>query len=59
MHLAAYTHYEFYEDVLLDVTLKITVAWGWLMFAINTVLTWAIITKILYVLPAHPTSVSS
>ncbi|KAI0336005.1 hypothetical protein GY45DRAFT_1430191 [Cubamyces sp. BRFM 1775] len=53
MHLAAYTHYEFYEGVLLDVTLKITVAWGWLMFAINTVLTWAIITKIFSVSQPH------
>ncbi|KAI0690557.1 hypothetical protein C8T65DRAFT_587817 [Cerioporus squamosus] len=45
-HLAAYTHYDFYENTLLPVTLKITVAWGWLMFVINTILTGAIITKI-------------
>ena len=46
-HLAAYTHYDFYENTLLPVTLNITVAWGWLMFAINTILTSAIIAKIL------------
>ena len=45
-HLAAYTHYDFYENTLLEVTLQITVAWGWLMFAINTILTGAIITRI-------------
>ncbi|KAI0724366.1 hypothetical protein C8T65DRAFT_563789 [Cerioporus squamosus] len=48
-HLAAYTHYDFYENTLLEVTLKITVAWGWLMFAINTILTGAIIGKIFYI----------
>ena len=48
-HLAAYTHYDFYENTLLEVTLKITVAWGWLMFAINTILTGAIIGKIMCV----------
>ena len=48
-HLAAYRHYDFYENTLLPVTLKITIAWGWLMFAINTTLTGAIIGKILYV----------
>lgn len=46
-HLAAYRHYDFYENTLLEVTLQITVAWGWLMFAINTLLTGAIVTKIL------------
>ncbi|RPD81809.1 hypothetical protein L226DRAFT_518066 [Lentinus tigrinus ALCF2SS1-7] len=48
-HIAAYTHYDFYENTLLEVTLKITVAWGWLMFAINTILTGAIIGKIFYI----------
>ena len=48
-HLAAYTNYDFYENTLLEVTLKITVAWGWLMFAINTILTGAIIGKIMCV----------
>ncbi|KAH9934570.1 uncharacterized protein BXZ73DRAFT_20820, partial [Epithele typhae] len=48
-HLAAYTHYDFYENTLLEVTLQITVAWGWLMFVINTTLTLAIITKIIIV----------
>ncbi|EKM52520.1 uncharacterized protein PHACADRAFT_63835, partial [Phanerochaete carnosa HHB-10118-sp] len=45
-HLAAYHHYDFYENTLLEVTLQITVAWGWLMFSINTILTSAIVTKI-------------
>ncbi|KAH9944548.1 uncharacterized protein BXZ73DRAFT_97031 [Epithele typhae] len=48
-HLAAYYHYELYEDVLLPVTLQITMAWGWLMFAINTILTTAIVVKIFYI----------
>ncbi|KAM5538212.1 hypothetical protein V8D89_008099 [Ganoderma adspersum] len=48
-HLAAYHHYDFYQNVLLEVTLKITVAWGWLMFTINTVLTGAIFGKIFYI----------
>ncbi|KAI1797703.1 hypothetical protein LXA43DRAFT_1088782 [Ganoderma leucocontextum] len=48
-HLAAYHNYEFYENVLLEVTLKITVAWGWLMFTINTILTGAIFGKIFYI----------
>lgn len=53
-HLAAYHHYDFYQNVLLEVTLKITVAWGWLMFTINTVLTGAIFGKILCVpTPLH------
>ncbi|EJD49107.1 hypothetical protein AURDEDRAFT_122580 [Auricularia subglabra TFB-10046 SS5] len=47
-HLAIYHHRELYENVLLDVTLKITVAWGWLMFVINTILTGLIIWRILY-----------
>lgn len=46
-HLAIYQHEELYENVLLGVTLKITVAWGWLMFAINTALTGLILYKIL------------
>ncbi|CAL1702361.1 unnamed protein product [Somion occarium] len=46
-HLAAYHHYDFYENTLLEVTLQITVAWGWLMFTINTLLTGAIVAKIL------------
>ncbi|EJD50967.1 hypothetical protein AURDEDRAFT_182273 [Auricularia subglabra TFB-10046 SS5] len=46
-HLAIYHHKELYEKVLLDVTLKITVAWGWLMFCINTVLTALIIVRVL------------
>ena len=45
-HLAAYKHYDFYENTLLEVTLQITVAWGWLMFTINTILTGAIIARI-------------
>lgn len=48
-HLAVYHHRELYENVLLDVTLKITVAWGWLMFAINTTLIGLIIWRILSV----------
>ncbi|KAI0768471.1 hypothetical protein BD413DRAFT_126095 [Trametes elegans] len=48
-HLAAYTRYEVYQDVLLEVTLNITVAWGWLMFAINTILTGGIIAKIVII----------
>ncbi|KZV93245.1 hypothetical protein EXIGLDRAFT_768255 [Exidia glandulosa HHB12029] len=48
-HLAIYHHQELYENVLLDVTLKITVAWGWLMFAINTTMTGLILYKILSV----------
>ncbi|KAI0651665.1 hypothetical protein C8Q79DRAFT_50037 [Trametes meyenii] len=44
--LVAYTNYELYEHVLLDVSLKLTVAWGWVMFAINTALSGAIVTKI-------------
>jgi hypothetical protein len=46
-HLAAYHHYNEYENTLLEVTLQITVAWGWLMFTINTLLTGAILGKIL------------
>ena len=49
-HLAIYTHPDEYERVLLPVTLKITVAWGWLMFTINTALTGLIIWKIVWVL---------
>ncbi|OBZ79568.1 hypothetical protein A0H81_00264 [Grifola frondosa] len=47
-HLTIYFNRYFYENTLLDVTLKITVAWGWFMFTINTLLTGGIVTKILY-----------
>ncbi|KAI0699142.1 hypothetical protein BC835DRAFT_1503561 [Cytidiella melzeri] len=46
-HLAIYHHREFYENTLLPVTLDITVAWGWLMFTVNTLLTGGILLKIL------------
>ncbi|KAI0275164.1 hypothetical protein BC834DRAFT_34725 [Gloeopeniophorella convolvens] len=47
-HLAIYFNRSFYESTLLPVTLKITVAWGWFMFAINTAMTGAILWKIMW-----------
>jgi hypothetical protein len=48
-HLAIYHNKDFYEDTLLKVTLNVTVAWGWFMFALNTILTGSIIARILCV----------
>jgi hypothetical protein len=53
-HLAIYHEYNFYENTLLDVTLNITIAWGWFMFSVNTLLTASIAGKILYVLFRSP-----
>ncbi|KAI9439090.1 hypothetical protein H4582DRAFT_2128612 [Lactarius indigo] len=44
-HLAIYFNRNFYENTLLPVTLDITVAWGWFIFLINTLLTGGILYK--------------
>ena len=46
-HLAIYVDREYYENTLLPVTLNITVAWGWSIFIINTLMTGGILYKIM------------
>ncbi|KAI9444717.1 hypothetical protein H4582DRAFT_1805927 [Lactarius indigo] len=48
-HLAIYLDRDFYENTLLPVTLNITVAWGWFIFLINTLLTGGILYKFIWV----------
>jgi len=45
-HIAIYFNRDFYENTLLPVTLNITVAWGWFIFVINTLLTGGILYKL-------------
>ncbi|KAH8992509.1 hypothetical protein EDB92DRAFT_1858249 [Lactarius akahatsu] len=47
-HLAIYFNRDFYENTLLPVTLDITVAWGWFVFLINTLLTGGILYKLIW-----------
>jgi hypothetical protein len=53
-HLDIYRDQAFYESHLLPVTLKVTVAWGWFMFSLNTIFTVSIIAKILCVYGTRP-----
>ncbi|KAH9178624.1 hypothetical protein EDB89DRAFT_961033 [Lactarius sanguifluus] len=48
LHLAIYFNRDFYENTLLRVTLDITVAWGWFIFLINTLLTGGILYKLIW-----------
>ncbi|KAH8831184.1 hypothetical protein DL96DRAFT_1677726 [Flagelloscypha sp. PMI_526] len=59
-HLAIYQHYDFYENVLYDKTLKITAAWGFFMLSLNTGFTGLIVWKIMRVTPdTNSTSTTS
>ncbi|KAI0791543.1 hypothetical protein BC629DRAFT_1593144 [Irpex lacteus] len=49
MNFALYSDAQLYHDKLETVSFTISAAWGWCMFGTNTIMTGAIIGKILYV----------
>ncbi|KAI0752502.1 hypothetical protein C8Q80DRAFT_1146434 [Daedaleopsis nitida] len=54
-HLAAYTHYDPCKTKLLKVSLNLSIAWGWLIFTINSLMTGAITGKIIVAPVRMPT----
>ncbi|PSR74170.1 hypothetical protein PHLCEN_2v10126 [Hermanssonia centrifuga] len=59
LSIEAYYNPGFYQDKLVEISSQITIAWGWIMFFVNSLLTGSIVGRIVYVMVPAPVLASS